>query len=149
MKIFATFKGVSYLSKDDRSKKNTRLNWTNISNDAGYEIEGDLISNKTSFLESTHLKIGNRYLLECKNIESNKIIVLTAGKTVYKNKRCDLMRKANGTFHFIKGKFKSMKLEDLHKGELHDYMIWVAKNSKNEATIKNCLEVLEIINKIP
>lgn len=148
MRIFATFKGVTYLLKNDKSKNNTKLNWVNMSNDAGQDIEGDFVSNKVSFLEK-NLKVGNRYLLECKNIDANKINVLTAGKSVYKNKRCDMMRKVNGTFHFIKGKFKSMKIEDIHKGELHDYMIWVAKNSKNEATIKNALEVLEIVNKIP
>lgn len=149
MRIFATFKGTSYLSKDERSKANTQLNWTNISNDAGHDISGDLISKKTSFLETINLRVGNRYLLECKDITFNKINSLTAGKVVYKNKRCDIMRKANGTFHFIKGKFKSMKLEEIHHQEAHSYMIWLARNSKNEATIKNCLEVLEIINKIP
>lgn len=147
MRIFATFKGASYLLI--KGSKDIRLKWDDVSNEMGEQINNSLLSKKNSYLSEINLKVGNRYLLECKEIKINHIQDITFGKTVYKNKRCDLMRKAYNTFHFIKGKYKGMKIDDINHIELHNYMIWLAKNSNNESTIKNCLEVLEIINKIP
>lgn len=143
MRIFATFRGAAYLSKGDKSK----TKWSNLSDECGADIEGDFLTQRTAFLDSLKLKVGNRYMLECHSAESNKITTIIAAKNVFKNKRCDVMRKALGTFHFIKGKYKQTKFEEIDSVELTTYMIWLARNSKNEATIKNSLEVLALLNK--
>lgn len=143
MRIFATFKGVVYES-NERGGKMLLLNWVDVCNDAGQKLDGNFTSHKTIF--SDILKIGNRYSIECVEVVANKISTIINTKSTSKNRRCDVIRKANGEYHFIKGKYKGKKSSEIDVGQLHNYMLWLAKSSNNESSITNALEILKLIN---
>lgn len=133
-KYFGTYNGYKNLNGDDQSI------WHDLCNEYGAKVKKDLnfniVRNQFKFI------YGNRYLFEVDN--SKRICSI---KLVYKNKRCDIFRKANNTFHFISGKYNYKKIEEINKIELVKYLNWLLENSTNEATISNSIQILNEINK--
>jgi uncharacterized protein (DUF3820 family) len=84
-------------------------------------------------------------MLVCDEVRNEKIINITQVKKVNKNPRCDIFRKYKDEFHIIRGKHQGKKDIDIPDNEMVEYCIWLAKNTHNEATISNTLQILKKI----
>lgn len=150
IKLYATYGGIKDLAKSNSKFPILQLYWLDIRDDSGKLINNIIYSNKSNILDKMNLKIGNRYIIYCKNLENNKIINPKSIKLTNKNMRCDIIRKAFGDYTFIRGKYKGKWLSKLNKTDLDQvtkYLLWLAKRTDNEATVINTLNMLEIINR--
>ena len=102
MKIYATYKTLEDI-KPEFAKGNKagklQLRWTNVSNDCGEPI-GDVFSNTANIFKN--VKFGNRYVIEFKQLEGNRILNPTRVRLTNKNLKCGLIRKYEGEYIFIR-----------------------------------------------
>ena len=144
MRIYATYNGTEDIRPEfqiDGVAGKLQLKWKACRNDCG-ELIGTLYSNAANIYGS--LIKGHRYLIEFKKDKGNRLLYPTRVKKVGKNLRCDVIRKYDGSYIFIKGKFKNKKIEEINKQKLSDYLIWLGRNTENEATVINILEILKL-----
>jgi uncharacterized protein (DUF3820 family) len=146
MKIYATYKILEDIkpeyAKDGKAGK-LQLRWTNVSNDCGQPMP-DVFSNTADIFKK--VKFGNRYVIEFKQLEGNRILYPTRVRLTNKNLKCGVIRKYEGEYIFINGKYKGKTLKDIDKYELNNYLLWLGKHTNNEATVINILDILKIIN---
>lgn len=124
-----------------------KLIWKDVVDDSGEKIIGTFLSNNTKIFKN--LKIGNRYIIECGELGVNHIKAPKSIKWTNKNPKCGLIRKAFGDYTFIKGKYKGRWVKNMSEIELcglHEYLLWLAENTNNEATVINSLCILKKIN---
>lgn len=149
-RIYATFGGskmVENKSKEGISYPSTvKLIWKNVCDDTGEVLDGEFLSNKTQKLTKFQLRSGNRYVIECAEITDKNIVRPTSIVHTYKNPQCNIIRFFRGDYKFIKGKYNGKFARDIDKVELTKYLVWLGQNTKNEATVKNVLKILEKIN---
>lgn len=141
MRMYGTFDGF----KNYRNLS-SKFKWTNVADECGNELKGEFLSNNDEVFKEVKLKFGYRYMMECDMLVGNDITTIKTIRAVNKNPRCDIFRKFKDEFHIIKGKYEGKKDYDIPNGELTSYCIWLARNTNNEATIKNTLEILKRIN---
>lgn len=151
IRLYATFNGLKDINppKDSIFAGKIQLMWGDIKNDAGQPINGEFHCNKTKLFEKLTLRKGNRYVLECKEIVNKKINHPTSIMNTRKNPTCGIIRKAFDDYTFIKGKFKGKwlsKMTILEKDELKRYLLYLGKNTNNEATVINILNMLKILD---
>jgi len=151
MRLYATFEGVKDIdpTKYDKFYGNLQLMWSNVKDDTGSPLNGVFHCNRAKLFESLTLRKGNRYVLGCKELKGQKIYFPLSVMNTRKNPTCDIMRKAFGDYTFIKGKFKGKwlkKMSHLEKDELKRYLLYLGKNTNNEATVINVLSVLKILD---
>jgi len=137
MRIYATFYGF------ENSKKNfNKFKWKNLVSEIGNTTK-KLVTSKNNYLfKNINLKFGDRYMIECGSIYKNNIIEMNNIVKVNKNPRCNIIRKYKNEFHFINGKYKGKSDFEIPKNDLVKYCLWVCKNTINEKTVKNMLEIL-------
>jgi hypothetical protein len=144
MRLFATFNG--FIKKEDlKGNKigNTQLKWTNVTYETGEKLNIELTSNIPAIFKKVVLLKGFRYVIECKEIINGKISYPKNIKKTNKNENCFLMRRIGNEFIFIKGKLKGKKSSEVDKEVLTDYLVWTLRNTDNESTIKNGIELLK------
>lgn len=147
-KIFATYNNLVDI-KPQFSTKNIygklQLNWINITDELGNKLNiTSLTSNPAKIFKKCTM--GDRYLIECRDIVNGRILYPSKVIKVNKNLRCSIIRKTGNTYIFIKGKYKGKKITDIDEYELNKYLIYLGKTTYNETTIKNVLDILNIIN---
>lgn len=142
MVIYGTFDGFK-----NYKNLSSKFKWSGLSNEMGNEIKGNYLSHNDKIFKEVRLKIGERYQLECDSLITNQIIEIGKVTKVNKNPRCDLFRRFKDEFHIINGKYQGKKDTDILDYEMSMYCIWVARKTNNEATMKNCLALLEKIQK--
>jgi hypothetical protein len=130
MVVFASFKGFE--------NKPRGLIWGDVKDDMGESID-NIITKMNWVTDIIKLKFGNRYKIEM-NSTKDEIIEL---QRINKTPKCDIFRRFEGEFHMIGGKHQGKKDSDLDKHELNQYCIWLVRNSYNEVTIKNALQILK------
>lgn len=150
MKLYVTFEGIKDLEPDkyEEYSGNLQMVWNDVRNDAGELLIGRFYCSRAA-LPSLQLRSGNRYVLECNDILGNKILNPKSIKHTYKNPKCGLIRKVGEDYTFIKGKFKDKWLSKLNpneQGEMSGYLLYLADNTNNEATVINVLEMLKKLN---
>lgn len=121
-----------------------QLVWKDLRDDCGDPIAGEYFSNPTK--ASQKCRFGDRYAIDFKRLEGKRIIHPTRIKQVPKNLRCDLIRSYNGDYVFIRGKYKGKKLSELDKGEITNYLLYLAEKSYNEMTVINVINMLKKLN---
>jgi hypothetical protein len=141
MTVYGTFDGF----KNNRTTANN-FKWHKVVNELGKSMSGDFISEIDPIFGMKKMNFGKRYKLECKVVDGNMIGGITEYKEVNKNPRCDVFRKFKDEFHMISGKYKGKTNKDISDYDLSMYCIWLAKNTDNEATISNTLEILKKIH---
>lgn len=141
MRIYSTFDGFK-----NTSNPTAKLIWNNIVDETGKEINGIIFANQNDVFRKYNMKFGNRYLIYFDKIEANHLIGVKKIKLIKKNPTCDIFRKALGEFHIIKGKYKNKKINKIPKKELISYCVWLCENTENEATVRNCLNILNNYN---
>lgn len=151
MRVYATFDGIKDLEPDkyEEYSGNLQMIWKNLRNDAGEEMDGEFHSNRAKVFTKHQLRSGNRYVIECGSIVDNKILYPKSISHTFKNPKCGLIRKVSGDYTFIKGKFRGKwisKLSILEKEEMNRYLLWLGKNTNNEATVINVLNILKILS---
>ena len=147
MRIYATFGGSKNVSPDE-DYPHTQMIWDNVRDDSG-NMMNNLQSNVTLLFSKSNLRVGNRYVIECENIDGVRMVRPSLIQKTYKNPKCDIIRKINGDYTFIKGKYKNKLLSDLKINEfdeINNYLLWVAETTNNEATTINVLDMLKIIH---
>ena len=137
MVIYGTFDGF----KNYREAPNKFI-WKNVVDEMGNPLKGIYLSEKDLILKGIRMTFGNRYKLTGKEIVGNDVLGVSNLTQVNKNPRCDVFRKFKNEYHIISGKYQGKKDFELTDEELIDYWIWLGKNTSNEATIKNILEIL-------
>ena len=137
MTIYGTFDGF----KNNTNEPN-QFKWHKMVDELGDVLKGVYISEIEPIFGDKKMNFGNRYRFECEDVTDNKIINITEIKQVNKNPRCDIFRKFKDEYHIIGGKYKGKKNIDISDYDMSMYCIWLAKNTDNEATIKNCLSIL-------
>ena len=149
MRIYATYNGTKDIkpefAKEGKPGK-LQLCWVDVRDECGNEIE-DLFSNPANTYKG--IKKGGRYAIDFRSKDFHRIKYPTNVRKINKNLHCKLIRKLGDDFVFIKGKYKTKKVSELvlkNKVELNQYLIWLAENTYNEATIINVLTILEKIN---
>lgn len=134
MIIFANFNGFI-----NHSNKPSDLIWIEVRNELGAEID-NIIIKKNYITDLIKLKFGKRYRIELNN--GNVISIEVVRKSI----KCDVFRRYKNEIHFIGGKHQGKKDKDLSEAQLRYYCIWLLKNSYNEITIKNALQILKQIH---
>ncbi len=148
MRLYATFNGIKDIdpTRYDAFAGNLQLMWSNVKDDAGQPMDGEFHCNRAKLFESITLRKGNRYVLGCKELRGKKIYFPTSIMNTRKNPTCNLIRKAFDDYTFVKGKFKGKwlsKMDRLEKDELKRYLLYLGKNTNNEATVGNVLCMLK------
>ena len=138
MTIFATFNGFKNMKNQP-----SLFIWDNLSNELGEPMKGLYLSNKEPIFNKLRLKFGNRYRISCDEIINSGIFNISEVKTINKNPRCGIFRRFKDEFHIIGGKYKGKKDKDVDSLKLTQYCIWLVRNSNNEVTIKNALQILK------
>jgi hypothetical protein len=137
MRIYGTFDGfVNFHQAPNKFK------WKNVVNEVGEKLDGFYLSEKDLLFSRLKMKFGNRYMLTFESLSGEDLIEVDTINLVNKNPRCDVFRKYKDEYHIISGKYKGKKDFELHDIDLVDYCIYLGKNTTNEATIKNILEIL-------
>jgi hypothetical protein len=133
MTIFASFKGFK-----NHDNAPSDLVWGDVKNGLGESV-ADVISKRNWTTNITTLKFGSRYRIDIDsmNYEISKI------DKMCKAPKCEVFRRFKTEYHFIGGKHQGKKDSDLEKHELNQYCIWLLKNTYNEVTIKNALQILK------
>lgn len=137
-KVFGTFNG--FINHDKVQRK---IIFDDLTNELGEKISGKLLIADQMVIACMRLKFGDRYLINYQEIEDGVMINVTQTKKVNKNTKCKVFRRFKDEMHFIGGKHQGKKDSDLDEPVLSDYCVWLARNSYNEATIKNCLHILK------
>ena len=150
IRIYATFNGLKDLKPDKNSifTGNLQMIWEDVVNDLGEPINGTYHSNRAKLFNKITLRRGNRYVIDCKEIKDSKILYPTNIMNTRKNPTCGIIRKAFGDYTFIKGKYKGKwlnKMGRLEKVEIKRYLLYLGKNTNNEATVRNILNMLKIL----
>lgn len=151
IRLYATFNGIKDIKPDETSifAGKLQLMWTNVKDDTGQPIIGEYHCNRAKLFDNITLRKGNRYVLECKKINGTKIQHPTKIMNTNKNPICSIIRKAFDDYTFIKGKFKGKwlsKMTILEKDEVKRYLLYLGKNTNNEATVINILNMLKILD---
>jgi len=141
MVIYGTFDGF----KNYREAPNKFI-WKNVVDEMGNSLSGIYLSEKDLILKSVRMRFGNRYMITGEEIIDKDIMGVSHLKLVNKNPRCDVFRKFKDRYDIISGKYKGKTSDDLTDYDMSVYCIWLAKNTDNEATIKNTLEILKNIH---
>lgn len=151
IRLYVTFDGLKDLEpmKYEKFAGNLQMVWSNVKDDAGQVMKGNFYSNRAKLFENITLRKGNRYVVECKEVRDKKIYFPTSISNTNKNPRCNLIRKVADDYTFIRGKHKGKwlsKLASFEKDEIKRYLLWLGKNTNNEATVNNVLCMLKIID---
>jgi hypothetical protein len=141
MVIYGTFDGF----KNYREAPNKFI-WKNVVDEMGNSLSGIYLSEKDLILKGIRMTFGNRYKLTGKEIVGNDVMGVSHLKQMNKNPRCDVFRKFKDEYHIISGKYQGKKNIDISDYDMSMYCIWLAKNTDNEATITNTLEILKKIH---
>jgi hypothetical protein len=140
MVIYGTFAG--FKNTDGEPSK---FIWEKLVGETGEETKGNYYSQIEGVFGSRKMKFGERYMINY-NIQNNREISnIDSFRLVNKNPKCDIFRKFKHEFHILNGKYKGKKDIDIPDEELASYCIWLATYTNNEATIRNCLNILEKI----
>jgi hypothetical protein len=149
MRVYATYSGTKDIrpefAKEGKAGK-LQLCWTNVRDECGQPIE-DVFSNPADTYHG--IKKGGRYVIDFSSRYGNRIKYPKSVKKINKNLHCKLIRKIGDDYIFIKGKFRGKKVSEIiltDKYEFNQYLIWLAENTYNEATIIKVLNILEKIN---
>lgn len=137
-RIFGTFNG--FINHDKIQRK---LVFDNLTNELGDKISGKVLIADQMVISCMKLKFGDRYLIKFGSIQDGVLINISETKQINKIVKCDIFRRFKDEFHFIGSKYQGKKDSDLDEAELSNYCIWLARESYNEATIKNCLIILK------
>ncbi len=139
----------SYPKKSQNFAGDLQLMWSNVRNDAGETVNGEFHSNRAKLFDTITLRKGNRYVIECKKLENQKIIHPVSIINTNKNPKCNLIRKVSDDYTFLTGKFKGKwlsKLTHMELDEMKRYLLWLGSKTNNEATVINVLNILKKIN---
>jgi len=120
-----------------------RLVFNNLVNELGEKIDGEVYIDNQMVIAYMKLKFGDRYFIKFGDIQDGVLINISETKHINKKVKCDIFRRFKDEMHFIGGKHQGKKDSDLDEAELSNYCIWLARQSYNEATIKNCLIILK------
>lgn len=123
-----------------------RLVFNNLVNELGEKIDGEVYIDNQMVIACMKLKFGDRYFIKFGDIQDGVLINISETKRINKKVKCDIFRRFKDEMHFIGGKYQGKKDSDLDEAELSDYCIWLARETYNEATIKNCLSILKKIH---
>lgn len=148
MRIYGTYSELrDILPEFAREGKPGKLQlvWSNLRNDCGETIEGEYLSNPTKGTKKCIF--GERYAIDFKKLEGQRMIHPTKIQKTPKNLRCDVVRSYKDDYIFIRGKFRGKKLGEIDKAEVTKYLLYLGKNSYNEMTIINVLNMLKKLEK--
>jgi len=120
-----------------------RLVFNNLVNELGEKIDGEVYIDNQMVIAYMKLKFGDRYFIKFGDIQDGVLINISETKHINKKVKCDIFRRFKDEMHFIGGKHQGKKDSDLDEAELSNYCIWLARQSYNEAAIKNCLIILK------
>ena len=141
MTIYGTFDGF----KNYKEAPNKFI-WKNVVDELGNSLNGIYLSEKDLLFQKMRLTFGNRYMITGEDIVGQDVLGVSKMKQVNKNPRCDVFRKFKDEYHMISGKYQGKKSHDISNFSMSLYCIWLCKNTENEATIKNTLEILKKID---
>ena len=139
--IFGTF----YKFINNKPIKRT-LAFNEIVNELGEPEVGEVYIDNQTIISSIKLKFQGRYLIKFKTFNDKTLQGVIEVKNVSKSLKCKTFRFFKDEIHIISGKYKGKKNVDLSKNELSKYCIWLARNTYNELTLKNCLKILKLLN---
>jgi uncharacterized protein (DUF3820 family) len=140
MVIYGTFCGFENVENEV-----SQFKWEKIADGLGNKVKSIYLSENETIFNRTRLKFGDRFMLVCDEVKSNKLVNISKIKLVNKNPKCGIFRKFRDEFHMIRGKYQGKRDIDIPDDELARYCIWLAENTNNEATISNTLQILEKI----
>ena len=134
MVIYGTFCGFK-----NYKETSNKIKWDKIVDELGKDISGVYLTEKSKLFPK-NMRFGDRY-----RIVTNSINGIFEVKKVNKNPKCDIFRKFKDEFHMIAGKYQGKRDIDIPDFDMARYCIWLAKNTHNEATIRNTLQILQKI----
>lgn len=152
IRLYATFNGLRDIKPDETSIFDGKLQmvWTNVRDDTGDDLGGDYFSNRAKIFHNLKLRKGDRFVIDFKELKHHRLLYPIKVRKTKKNPTCGMIRKAFDDYTFIKGKFKGKwvsKMTILELDELKRYLTqYIAPKTDNEATIRNVLKILEIID---
>lgn len=150
MRVYATYNGTKDIrpefAKEGKAGK-TQLCWTSVRNDCGLSMRNKFSNPAKTF---KGLKVGDRYVIDFKELLDNRITYPTKVRRVNKNLLCKVIRRLDtDDYIFINGKYQGRKVSDIKnedKEQLTSYLVWLGQNTYNEATVINVLNILEMVN---
>lgn len=140
-KIFGTFKGFI-----NNTNVKVKLVFGELVNEYGEDMGDEVYIENQMVIACMKLKFGDRYLIGFKDIVNKGLTDINQTKKIRKVAKCDIFRRFKDELHFVGGKYQGKKDSDLDQRELSRYCIWLARNSYNEVTIKNALQILKQIH---
>ena len=137
-KVFGTFNGFI-----NNSNVKLKLVFGDLTDEYGEDKSGNVYIENQMVITCMKLKFGDRYLIKFKDIINGGLTNISETRKLRKRRSCDIFRRFKDEIHFIGGKHQGKKDSDLDKHELNQYCIWLVRNSYNEVTIKNALQILK------